>query len=623
MVTLSDLPLELFLDNILPLLHIRDLLNFSCTSRHFYELASDETFWHGKIEQDFNFTGAETARNTGWKFLYKRFSRPRVYVWGERTHGRLGLTDGNIPDTAIRRDGVPYPVQLRIPHVRIVNIVAGGMSFHALDSDGNMYVWGTLDGLGGALRSEGFSTSSKKADHPMRLSLPVKIRSISCGRLHCAALDASAGVWTFTSWGRPFRLGSPLLDKSTPESMPVQVESGWAFSTVLVESGDVFVWWPFSGRIHEAVAAKNEELDVRPETRALPTDQHPDVIPCCTWELRDIDPVRLPAIPSGDLPCIEGTSLSEEQMSKETKLIKIAGMDNALVGLTNKGHVLRYDMLAGEDTYSRGHWQYLPEFSEVKKVRAHPAFVEGDKKPEPPETMLITHVSAQFHTFFAYSTGTRSVVLMGKPPEGHQFAPQPQAPTPAIHPIILPGLQNRGVISVVLGDYHYGALTSDGKLLTWGAFSKGALGLGDPTTIPLGQPGGFTNEAQQRQAATRLGMLRAPPPEVTLPTEVRFDHGENRRKERYCFAATAAGWHMGALVIDLEPDEEGPAEDSVQDMPGAYPAVHVSPNPPSSIGLQPPGEYPMLPFGRGVRPFRLGFPARGMWRGEGRGRGGS
>jgi SCF-associated factor 1 len=39
---------------------------------------------------------------------------------------------------------------------------------------------------------------------------------------------------------------------------------------------------------------------------------------------------------------------------------------------------------------------------------------------------------------------------------------------------------------------------------------------------------------------------------VTVPTEVRFDHGGKKRKEMFCFAATAAGWHMGALVIDLE-----------------------------------------------------------------------
>jgi len=34
--------------------------------------------------------------------------------------------------------------------------------------------------------------------------------------------------------------------------------------------------------------------------------------------------------------------------------------------------------------------------------------------------------------------------------------------------MVLPELQNRGVTSVVLENYHYGALLEDGELLTWG-----------------------------------------------------------------------------------------------------------------------------------------------------------
>ena len=59
------------------------------------------------------------------------------------------------------------------------------------------------------------------------------------------------------------------------------------------------------------------------------------------------------------------------------------------------------------------------------------------------------------------------------------------------------------------------------------------------------------------------GYMPFTPPEVQVPTEVRFDwqekeeqerkrNGQGSKKERYCFAVTAGGWHMGALVIDLE-----------------------------------------------------------------------
>ena len=131
--------------------------------------------------------------------------------------------------------------------------------------------------------------------------------------------------------------------------------------------------------------------------------------------------------------------------------------------------------------------------------------------------------------------------------------------TPEVLPIIIPELQNRSVISVVLGDYHFGALTSSGKLLTWGQYSKGALGLGDPGKLPAGSPGGFAEEERRLRAQT-LG--HGFPPNVAAPSEVRFDHGlkAEGKVERYCFAAAAGGWHTGALVIDLAGDEVPPED---------------------------------------------------------------
>lgn len=128
---------------------------------------------------------------------------------------------------------------------------------------------------------------------------------------------------------------------------------------------------------------------------------------------------------------------------------------------------------------------------------------------------------------------------------------------PETLPTIIPELQNRSVISVILGDYHFGALTSSGKLLTWGNYSKGALGLGDPVKLPVGSPGGFADE-RSRERAEHLGF--GVPPNVTAPSEVRFDHGleAEGKVERYCFAASASGWHTGALVIDLAGDEVPP-----------------------------------------------------------------
>ena len=154
-------------------------------------------------------------------------------------------------------------------------------------------------------------------------------------------------------------------------------------------------------------------------------------------------------------------------------------------------------------------------------------------------SLLSPKISARFRTFSAYSTGSsESVVLKGT-----------SKTTAQIRPGIICALQNHNVISLVIGDYHHGALTSTGKLLTWDSFSRGALGLGDPTTIEVGQPGGYLTDNQRQFTLSHGGWF---PPSVTEPTEVRFDHHEKRRRERFCFAAMVAGWHIGAPVIDLE-----------------------------------------------------------------------
>lgn len=97
-----------------------------------------------------------------------------------------------------------------------------------------------------------------------------------------------------------------------------------------------------------------------------------------------------------------------------------------------------------------------------------------------------------------------------------------------------------------MGDYHYAALTSTGKLLTWGQYSAGALGLGDPTKLRVGTPGAYANERDKT-------MARLSPPSVDAPTEVKFGTKDYARgRNVFAFGVTACGWHTGTLVIDLD-----------------------------------------------------------------------
>ena len=248
----------------------------------------------------------------------------------------------------------------------------------------------------------------------MRCFLLHPFFQFSCSRYHAITLDVNFTVWNFKSWGRPFRLVSPTLDCSSPETTPAQIECNLGFSAVLTKSGDIYVWLVSRGALGDRYKEGIAELDKDESTKAIIPDDG-TVIPCHTWEINQ-DPVKLPILP--ELPDFPGTGLPEEERMKEIKLIKIAALSHELVGLTNKGHVLVLDGLYDEDP--TGTWHYvcmraqtilylysnddtqLPNFSEIDKVKQHPAFhpsIGDDGQPRPPEvelsldTMLITDVS--------------------------------------------------------------------------------------------------------------------------------------------------------------------------------------------------------------------------------------
>ena len=164
------------------------------------------------------------------------------------------------------------------------------------------------------------------------------------------ALDSGGHIWSFISWGRPYRLVSPLLDCASQDATPAQIECGWAFNSVLTESGDVYVWWPFSEAVQQNFARRNAEMDRDGDKRVHPTAD--GVIPCVLWDLQH-NPVRLPALPQ--LPELQNQSLEDE----ETRITKIAGMDCFLIALTNKGHVLKFGDLSNEISLQSGRWEYV------------------------------------------------------------------------------------------------------------------------------------------------------------------------------------------------------------------------------------------------------------------------
>ena len=138
-------------------------------------------------------------------------------------------------------------------------------------------------------------------------------------------------------------------------------------------------------------------------------------------------------------------------------------------------------------------------------------------------TPQLSYLSGSFYHFGLFNTAGK--VLVGNV--------STQQTTP---PLIPPGLQNRGVISLSWGDWHALALCEDGSILSWGKElrANGCLGMG----------------YQDFEEARGMG-LTVQGMEVGS-VEPRRIKGFGGMEDKFAFCVAAAGWHSAALVADFK-----------------------------------------------------------------------
>jgi len=79
---ITDIPAKVFIDNLLPFCGTKDVISLGCTNKLLALVTTDETLWKRKLVVDYNFPVSETARTSGWKFIYRKSRNPRIFVWG-------------------------------------------------------------------------------------------------------------------------------------------------------------------------------------------------------------------------------------------------------------------------------------------------------------------------------------------------------------------------------------------------------------------------------------------------------------------------------------------------------------------------------------------------------------
>ena len=497
--------------------------------------------------------------------------------------------DSSFLRTRLLEGGLPSPTLIKMDTV--LDIVAGGWSFHAITAS-NVKVWGTMDGQDFAPPGD-LTLPGAVVGEPITLpgSEGLGIVSIRAGRRHSIALNSKSEVFEYFAFGGMYQ----VLSESWGNERVVSIEAGWDCSAVLMSSGSVFIWSEFE---------QEEDIVARPGALPLVT----------------ASTIRLPSVPSSD------------------KVIKIACGVNFIIALTEQSHVYYLDisrvtpgrifvrMARLEAAFDSGerNWILLDRFSDLFKVQALPAFANIAIS----SAARITHISAHFHSFAAYSVpidttaSSDSIVLLGDDDNvTSDKAPQ-----------VIPELQGIGVIKIVQGDYTFGALTSNGRLRTWGQYSAGALGLGHPSLLntPLTHPS-LRSPAPTPPAQSSSESNLYPLPQITprlpiapvihyrasevveKPTVVLFgkeaapvegQQENSRNTGKFVVNATMSGWHAAAIAVELgeTEEEEEVVEEALVSQGEATPGLTT-------------GIFPTMRGGR--LPFRLGYAARGMHRGLG------
>eukprot|EP01083_Nonionella_stella_P182569 657261_1 len=166
----------------------------------------------------------------------------RLLSCGFGAFGTLGLGEDDCCEAEI-------PTILPVSrNVNFVSICAGSFSNAAIDSDGQLWTWGQQDG--GGLGRDGGEFS------PERVSLPARVKKMSAGDEHMAALLEDGRVFCWGAFKNDGRVGHHLdsagevvdtqptpFEIEFPTSKPmIDVASGANHVVTLSSAGDVYAW---------------------------------------------------------------------------------------------------------------------------------------------------------------------------------------------------------------------------------------------------------------------------------------------------------------------------------------------------------------------------------------------
>lgn len=533
MTTFIDLGDDIIVSNLCQHLSPLDIFNLSLTCKQLHAYLSSNDAFHALFLHKFGKLTPLNLKEYDWKYLFKIRSDKALnfYTWGSGGHGRLGYLLRDIP--AENRSELSFGVHTptKVPNFDssvIDQIHAGGYSFQIL-TNGHIYCIGS--GYGG---NQVFSTpgppqfdyvprievgrlvgiaplpfwnhtseagrqgvSRRRADNqnlrlpPEQLTFPPelgrgqiedssfvtrmklpyswyqehrRITSISSGRKHFLALDDDGHVFTWDSGNSDWKTGVEVIFPGLHGRIK-RVSAGWNLSSCFMTGEGILVWYSRNALTKEDYETGN--FTVKAEYLVIPGLKY---------------------------------------------VVDFITLQDSVLYINQDGDIYRYKINAAAMANPEEEFHDSMKISPLSKFNSWLSKYNKKNKTEASYTKL----SGCYQSFAVFTNHEK--VLLGKLDTEDELC----------EPSIPDELQNKGVIQIAIGDYHYLALTDKGKLLSWGLESQnsGCLGLGNLLAISDGSV--ITENRNHRVSEAH---------EITKPAAGMW------------LAVCTSGWHAGGLFI--------------------------------------------------------------------------
>lgn len=521
--SLDELPQDI-IDQVVLDLELDDVLNLSLLNKKFHEIIlSSPTIQSHLFQLYYNdsllsYTWNQTHPN--WLEISKKRKNARLYSWGSLNGGRLGYSPAYIHnsnlDSNLSRMGFNQGIfnPLKIPNFEksIKLISGGGFSFQILTSDGEIYSTGSSWHYG---HNSGVGPNGQDYNELIELARAQEREQqqqqesqqeqdrLPNGTVRIPLIGRRGGCRLPPLPGRvrlPAIIGNPGRRIHAPGyNLPSGRNESNEIKKINVIGDAVKFQAIHSGRAHFLGLTNNNKV--------YSFDTHEFGIPL-QFNIEN----KVKKIKAGwDYNLIEfynkglGYWRKREAISKDSKesevevkmitskeVIDFIGLENYIIYIDLNSKIWRYD---------------FSNSIKVELVEFQKSFLKLNETAIEPKSIKI---SGFFKTFVIFSN--IDICLFGNCLNINEVQ-------------IIPELNSVGCVNIEIGDYHLLALTSSGKLLSWGLESNkcGCLGLGNEETVI------------RRGGNREGGSLR-----IVKPTEIET--------VKNCVGIASGGWQSCAII---------------------------------------------------------------------------